>query len=817
MTPDRWEEVKAVLEQALERDPADRASFLSTACRADQGLRDEVESLLATDVEAGDFLSEPVFGPYRGEPYGLEEGARLGSYRVLREIGRGGMGSVYLAVRVDDYEKQVAIKVMGLGTAAEIVRRFRAERQILANLGHPGIAKLLDGGTTENGLPYLVMEHVEGRPIDVHCSGLPLPERLELFCDVCAAVHFAHQNLVVHRDLKPANILVTPEGAPKLLDFGIAKLLDPERYDPAFTEIGLRPMTLDFASPEQVRGEPITTASDVYSLGVLLYRLLTGRSPYTAAAGDREGLSLAVRELEPPRPSDVVDGKEESRRLAGDLDTIVLRAMGKEPGRRYASAEQLAADVRRHLDGLPVLARPDTLIYRTGKLVRRHPVGVTASAAALLMILGFSIAMTVLYRKAVEERERTEQERARAESVSDFLQDLFAIPNPSVSRGEAITAREVLDRGAARIVKDLGDQPELQAELMDTMGRAYRDLGLYTPGRDLLERSLAIRRATLDGDDPRIAESLNALAFLLRKMGNDADAEPLVREAVDIQLRVFGEEHPETLISLNNLASLLEAKGELGPAEALYRRILEVKRRSLGREHKDVARGLNNLAHLLYVKGDLAEAEPLYREALAIRRKVYGGGPHPEVASSLNNLAALLADQGDDSGAEALYRKALDMRRALYHEPHLDVARNCNNLALLLQSRGDFAAAEPLYREALAIAEAIPDLGRHPDRAVFFRNYASLLVETGRAAAAEPLAREAVAIFREGHPPSALRIADAESVLGGCLAALGRVTEAEPLLRGSWEVLKDAQGESARYREEAQRRLAALETARKRG
>ncbi len=817
MTPNRWKEVMVVLEQALERDPADRASFLSTACGADQGLRDEVESLLATDVEAGDFLSEPVFGPYRGEPDGLEEGARLGSYRVLREIGRGGMGSVYLAVRVDDYEKQVAIKVMGLGTAAEIVRRFRAERQILANLDHPGIAKLLDGGTTENGLPYLVMEHVEGRPIDVHCSGLPLPERLELFCDVCAAVHFAHQSLVVHRDLKPANILVTPEGAPKLLDFGIAKLLDPHRYDPAFTEIGLRPMTLDFASPEQVREEPITTASDVYSLGVLLYRLLTGRSPYTAAVGDREGLSLAVRELEPPRPSDVVDGKEEARRLTGDLDTIVLRAMSKEPGRRYASAEQLAADVRRHLDGLPVLARPDTLIYRTGKLVRRHPVGVTASAAALLMILGFSIAMTVLYRKAVEERERTEQERARAESVSDFLQDLFAIPNPSVSRGEAITAREVLDRGAARIVRDLGDQPELQAELMDTMGRAYRDLGLYAPARDLLERSLAIRRATLDGDDPRIAESLNALAFLLRKMGNDADAEPLVREAVDIQLRVFGEEHPETLISVNNLASLLEAKGELGPAEALYRRILEVKRRSLGREHKDVARGLNNLAHLLYVKGDLAAAEPLYREALAIRRKVYGGGPHPEVASSLNNLAALLADQGDDSGAEALYRQALEMRRGLYHEPHLDIARSCNNLALLLQSRKDFAAAEPLYRESLAIAEAIPDLERHPDRAVFLRNYASLLSETGRASAAEPLAREAVAIFREGQPPSSERIADAESVLGGCLVELGRIAEAEPLLQGSWEVLKDAQGESARYREEAQRRLVALETARKRG
>lgn len=811
MTPDRWKEVKAVLEEALERDMVDRVPFVVAACGGDQELLIEVESLLAADAVTGDFLAEPVFGPYRCEPDRPEEGERLGSYKLLQEIGHGGMGSVYLAVRADDaYEKRVAVKVMRLGKSEEIARRFRAERQILANLDHPNIAKLLDGGATESGRLYLVMEYVEGRPIDEHCAGLPLPKRLELFCSVCAAVHFAHQNLVVHRDLKPANILVTPEGSPRLLDFGIAKLLDPERHDSAFTEIGLHPMTLDFASPEQVDGQPITTGSDVYSLGVLLYRLLTGRSPYAGTAGGRDALALAVRELDPPRPSGMVGGQDEARRLAGDLDTIVLRAMSKEPGRRYASAEQLAADVRRHLDGLPVLARPDTLIYRTGKFVRRHPVGVTASAAALLMILGFSLAMIVLFRKAVEERTRAELEWEKAEEVSRFLQNLFAIPDPSLSRGETITAREILDRSADRIAEDLGDQPELQSELMDTMGRAYRNLGLYAPARRLLERALEIRRAHLGRGDPRIAESLHALAFLLRKTGDDAAAEPLVREAVGIQLRAYGEEHPETLRGLNNLASLLEVRGELGSAETLYRRVLDLKRRILGREHEDVARGLNNLARLLYAKGDLAAAEPLYREALAIRRKVYGEAPHPEVASSLNNLAALLADRGHGKGAEALYIEALKMRRVLYHEPHMDVARSCNNLALLLQSRGDFAAAERLYREALAIADAIPESGRHPDHAVVLRNYASLLLETRRAATAEPLAREALSILRESQSPSVIRIADAESVLGGCLAALGRIAEAESLLRGSWQVLKDARGENARYREEAQRRLAAL-------
>ncbi|HWN41235.1 MAG TPA: serine/threonine-protein kinase [Thermoanaerobaculia bacterium] len=787
MTSDRWQEVKTMLERVLEKEPAQRFAFLEAECGDDGELREEVESLLVTEAEAGGFLAQPLFGPFRDEPAGPVEGERLGAYRVLREIGHGGMGSVYLAVRADDaYEKRVAVKVMGLGTAEEIVRRFRAERQILANLDHPNIAKLLDGGATETGRPYLVMEYVEGQQIDEHARKLSLEDRLELFCIVCAAVHFAHQNLVVHRDLKAANILVTPDGTPKLLDFGIAKLLDPERHEPGLTELGIRPMTLESASPEQVGRGAITTASDVYSLGVLLYRLLTDHSPY-GEIKEREALERAILGTDPLRPSDVAGDRENARRLAGDLDTIVLRALDKNPGRRYASAEQLAADVRRHLDGLPVLARPDTLGYRAGKFVRRHRLGVSAAAAILLMVLGFSFAMTVLYQQAMEERKRAELERERSEKVSGFLQDLFANPDPERSRGETITAREVLDRGAEEIVQDLEDQPELQAELMDTMGRAYRSLGLYTPARDLLERSLAIRRAHLDRDDPKIAESLHALAFLLGKTGNNAAAEPLVREAVDIQLQAFGGEHAETLIGLNNLASLLEARGELETAETLYRRILDSKRRVHGTEHEDVARGVNNLGKLLHAKGDLDAAEPLYREALALRRKIYGGTPHPEVASSLNNLAALREDRGDAEGAEALYREALDIRRKLHPGPHMDLARSCNNLAMFLQERGDLAASESLFREVVAVANAIPEVRRHPERAIYLRNFAALLLETGRPAVAEPLVREALSIFQDAEPASPVRIADAESVLGGCLAAQGRMAEAEPLLRGSWE------------------------------
>ncbi|HKV08466.1 MAG TPA: serine/threonine-protein kinase [Thermoanaerobaculia bacterium] len=804
MTPERWQEVKAVLDGALERAPSERAAFVAAACGEDEELRQEVDSLLDTEAEVGEFLSEPVFATLSGGLDGLEEGRRIGPYRIVREIGRGGMGQVYLAVRADDeYEKQVAVKVVGWGLAEAVVHRFRAERQILANLDHPNIAKLLDGGTTEDGRPYFVMEHVEGRPIDHCCAGLPVEQRLELFRTVCAAVHFAHQNLVVHRDLKPGNILVTAEGIPKLLDFGIAKLLDPGDSPSAFTELGLRPMTLEAASPEQVAGLPITTASDVYSLGVLLFGLLTGGSPYGEAAASREALERAVREAETGKPSEAV-GPEEGRRLTGDLDNVVRMALEKDPRQRYVSAAELARDVERHLAGLPVVARRDTFGYRAGKFVRRHKLGVGAAAAGLALILGFSAALTVFLQRAIEERRR-------AETVSAFLGDLFATTDPSRSRGEEVSAREVLDRGAARIAKELQGQPELQADLMATMGRAYRSLGLYQPARALLEKSLAIRRAALDPDDARLAESLLNLAFLLEETGDFAGAEPLVREAVEIQRRTLGEDDPEYAKGLNNLASLLQERKELDAAEALYRRVLAIKKRSLGEEHEDVARTLNNLARLLYAKGDLAGAEPLYRLALAIRKKRYGDRPHPEVARNLNNLAVVLADRGDGQGAEAMHREALAMRRALYREPHRDVAESLNNLAFLLRSRGDFAAAEPLYREAVEIAGKVPEIRK--SYAVFLRNHAALLTQMGRAAEAEPRAREALEIFQGAQNPSEERTADAQSVLGGCLAAQGRFEEAEPLLLGSYEVLKEAKGENARFGDEARERIAALYSA----
>jgi len=796
VTPERWIEVKAVLDGALDTGSAERAAFVAAACGEDPELRAEVESLLAFEEESEAFIEEPLFGRFSGGPEELVAGQRVGPYQVVREIGQGGMGAVYLAVRADEeFDRQVALKLVGMGSAATIVRRFRAERQILAHLDHPNIAKLLDGGTTEDGRPYFVMDFVEGRPIDEYAVGLSLRERLALFREVCAAVHFAHQNLVVHRDLKPGNILVTADGVPKLLDFGIAKLLDPGQTDPGLSELGLRPMTLQYASPEQVKGETITTASDVYSLGVLLQRLLSGRSPYLAAADDRQALERAILAGKTIRPSAAVERREEARRLAGDLDTIVLRAMDLEPGRRYASAEQLAADVQRYFDGLPVLARKDTAGYRLGKFVRRHKTGVAAAAAVLLLILSFSVTVTLLLRKV-------EREKNRAEAVSGFLEELFTIPNPSSSRGKTITAREVLDRGRQQIAGKLQKALETRAALMETMGRVYRRLGLYDQAKPLLEDSLRIRRHILGPDDPDVASSELNLALALQEIGEKTEAEALAREALETLRRGGATSSPAYAAGLNNLGGLLEARGEHDSAEALFREALSLKRRIPGGD-EELARAYNNLGFLLYNRGDNAGAEPYLKKGLQMRRKILGSEPHPDVATSLNNLASVLEAEGEQSKAEELYREALAMRRKVYDGPHPKVAQSLSNLAFVLMVEDRPREAEPFAREALGMAPSgVP-------RAVFLRHLAAVLAAQGKGGEAEPLARESLAIFKTSKT-SPWRTPDAESVLGSCLTAQGRFAEAEPLLLGSYPILKADAGEGGRYAPAALRRIVDL-------
>jgi len=694
---------------------------------------------------------------------------RIGAYRVLRELGHGGMGTVFLAARADDqYQKQVAIKVVRGLDSDQIVRYFRRERQILAALDHPNIARLLDGGATEDGLPYFVMECVEGEPIDSFCDQrkLSVQERLRLFQGVCAAVQYAHQNLVVHRDLKPKNILVDAQGVPKLLDFGIAKLLSAEISGETATGTALA-MTPEYASPEQMRGQPITTATDVYALGVVLYELLTGHRPYGWQVRDSLELLKAVCEEEPERPSTAVGRTEQRmlpdgavhtttpesasrtregtpeklrRRLRGDLDNIILMALRKEPQRRYRSVEAFSEDIRQYLEGRPVTAHKATAWYRTGKFVRRHALGVGAAVAVFLFAVGFGVVTTV-------QSHRIARERDKAERLATFMVDLFKVSDPNKARGNSITAREVLDKGAEKISKELKDEPETRAMLMDTMGKVYLGLGLYDPAKSLLEEAVRIRRQLFGNQHPDVAASLDNLAWVFLRKGDYAGAEPLFREALAMRRKLFGNQHPDVAASLDDLAGLLFYKGDYVHAESLAREALAMRRKLFGNQHPDVAASLRGVANLLYIERDYAGAEALYRETLSTQRKLFGN-EHLSVALTLSNLGGVLYAKGDYAGAEPLFREALAMRRKLLGNDTLDVAASLQNLAALLQVKRDYAAAESLYREALSTYRKISG-NEHPQTAVILNNLGLLLSRQGNYAAAEPLYREAIAMRRK--------------------------------------------------------------------
>lgn len=509
MTPERWQQIDALLEKVLACPVEDRPDLLESACSEDLELRREVESLLGF-AETRDFIDQPAFSVHDEDP---EVGRQIGPYQIRRLLGRGGMGAVYLALRQGDFEQQVTLKLIKRGMDSdEILFRFQNERQILADLDHPNIARLLDGGTDDDGRPYFAMEYIEGEPIDAYCDRrkLSIDQRLELFLQVCSAVLCAHQNLVVHRDLKPGNILVTHDG-PKLLDFGIAKLLGPEAApDARLTSVGRAPMTLEYASPEQVRGGAITTASDTYSLGVILYELLSGHSPYYFGDADSLECARRIREEEPGKPSTAVRHREDvgtstitpesvsetregsprqlRRRLAGDLDSIVLKALRKEPRERYGSVEQLSEDIRRHLGRQPVLARKGTFSYRAGKFVRRNKL----TLGVLLLIVVSGLTTTVWWRQAVAANERAVEQRLRAENALEFLKSLFKASDPDETKGRVLTARNVLERGESR-VDDL-DDPVLKADVLATLGSVYRNLGLYQKARDLMERSVGVHR-----------------------------------------------------------------------------------------------------------------------------------------------------------------------------------------------------------------------------------------------------------------------------------------------------------------------------------
>jgi serine/threonine protein kinase len=821
MSPEQWGQLKELFRTAIECEPPQRAAYLDQACASDPVLREEIESLLASHDEAETFIETPAFvntvKAMTESPPEQIEGRRIGTYQLVREIGRGGMGTVYLARRADEqYEKLVAMKVLRRGMDTEdIVRRFRTERQILASLDHPNIARLLDGGTTEDGLPYLVMEFVEGTPVTDYCDRhrLTANARLQLFRTICAAVQHAHQNLVVHRDLKPSNILITTDGTPKLLDFGIAKVLNQElnalMMDRTRTE--LRVLTPDYASPEQVRGEKLATTSDVYSLGVVLYELLTGHRPYRSLNTPPHELARIICEQEPAKPSAAITNvlsDKLRRRLSGDLDNIILMALRKEPARRYASVGQFSEDIRRHLDGLPVIARKDTFKYRTTKFVRRNGLSVAAAGIILLSLLGGIVATAWQARAA-------QQEKARAESVSAFLKKMLAYSNPRLTvsgkNGGETTMTDVLDEAAKRLdSEEFSNQLEVKAELERIIGNSYGGQGR----QDLWEAHL--------------------------------------NKYIDIQRSLHGENDPQMIVANATWAALLGHK-DLAESEKVYRRVLPLMRTGHLKgtiKAQDLAEALNNFGYMRRTQGDSKEAESLFRESLALSSELpiedrfwigltrstlastladqgrfdealqtareaveedrhAGQTGTPDFGFSLTVLGGFQTDEGDYAEADASLREAETVLRQSQRPTSLWLGDNLRNQAVSFYRQGQYAESESKITETekIYLESFGPGYDHYPTVLII---KGLILDKTGHSQEGAKILLEALRLRVASLPKEHFWIAVAKEALGECLTTQKRFAEAEPLLVESYNTLNSHLGQRDPRTLEALRRLLSL-------
>jgi serine/threonine protein kinase/tetratricopeptide (TPR) repeat protein len=799
--------LQQILDEAQTRPPDERLRYIRDACASDTNLYASAMHELESRQQW--FATDGALAAESPEDAAVDlSGERIGPYRIVRSLGRGGMGEVFLADRADEqFQQQVAIKLVRRGLLSRNVQgRLKLERQILATLDHPNIARLLDGGTTTDGTPYIVMEYIDGEPIDIYCDSrsLSVAQRLRLFQVVCSAVHRAHQNLIVHRDLKPSNILVTRDGTPKLLDFGIAKLLDDRQmmHTMAVTQADYRMLTPDHASPEQIRGDPITTASDTYVLGVVLYELLCGCKPFTLKSNRLGDLERTICEEAPPAPSVVVQARDDAaaiarqrgtsparlrRELAGDLDNIVRMAMRKEAERRYSSVEQFAADVQRHLDGMPVLARADAWSYRAGKFVARHRLVTALAAAFAAVLIGFSLTTYVQSRRIAQERDVAEAERARAlasqqraEAVLQFMTDSFQLADPSHARGKNPTAREILDQGAARITTELRAQPDLQATLLDTIGTVYLSLDLPAEAQPLIEQGLQVRRRLYGEQNLDVARSLYSLNRVYEKKGDLKTAEQLALDSLAINTLLKGADSLEAAGGLCRLGVIQHAKGELANAERQFNECLRIRVAQLGRDHEEITIPLDNLARLAQERRDFDTAQRLYREALRIDERTRGKD-HPQYIRHLHNLATALHEKGDLNAAEPLYREAVAQAEHVLGPAHSDTIYALGNLGRLLTDRGQFDEARQAYETVLAASRKAHQ-GPHVDVGYNLELLARLAFKTTQYAEAERQIRAALEIYKATLPPGHGYTASAQTMLGRTLLELSKPKEAQGVL-----------------------------------
>ncbi|MGB8960037.1 MAG: serine/threonine-protein kinase [Candidatus Aminicenantales bacterium] len=771
----------------------------------------------------------------------------IGRFHLLQKIGEGGMGEVWVAEQHKPFHRRVALKLIKAGMdTKQVIARFESERQALAWMDHPAIAKVFEAGETEEGHPYFVMEYVQGIPITAHCdqNRLTTQERLELFIRVCEGVQHAHQKAIIHRDLKPSNILVAIQdgkAVPKIIDFGVAKATAQSLTERTmYTEFGMMVGTPEYMSPEQAEmsGQNVDTRTDVYSLGAILYELLVGALPFDPKELRRAGfdeIRRKIREEDPPKPStklntmgDASTTQAQNRRterpalirqIRGDLDLITMKALEKDRTRRYGSASDLAADIGRHLSHQPVSASSPSTTYRLRKFVRRHRASVAVAAAAVVMLIAFATTMTV-------QAQRIARQRDRAERISAFLVSLFEASDPDRSKGDRLTARELLDTGVARLERELASEPETRAALLHTIGRVYFQLGRTDDAERALEQALPFRRTLSGRDRLDLAATLNELGKAYSRKGDYARAEAVHREVLDIRRRLLGADHPEVGKSLHNLATLAERRGQLEEAEVLYkqalpllkksdnpaecgiclvalsslywrqdklnaaldtsREALDLLRRILGVEHSQTLYAMNSYAHDLFEVGEYAQAEQLQREVLATWRKLVGDS-HYYVGLSYYNLGNTLDEQGRFAEAEHALRESLAIWRRTLPDPHVQIAWALNDLAIVLTDQRRCAEAEPLYREALAMFQKVKD--SDPASAAWsLHGLGDVYLCRGQISEAEKHYRAALELRRKILGTAHRNVADTEAALGRLLTERGAYEEADRLLRDALEI-----------------------------
>ncbi len=762
MDADRYSRLKRIFFEASSREVDEREAFIDEACRDDPELRSQVHDLLQTAGPLTPHLARSDLPSVEA----IGAGDRIGPYNLLEKIGEGGMGTVWRARQETPVRREVAVKLLRAGIeTADALARFEAERQALALMDHPCIAKVYEAGTTKGGRPFFAMEYIRGEPITEYCDRrrLTLRERLALFLRTCDGVRHAHQKAIIHRDLKPSNILVTvldDLAVPKIIDFGVAKAMAHRLTDRTMvTYLGQLIGTPEYMSPEQAEmgGADVDTRTDVYALGVILYELLSGSLPFdskTLREGGFEGVRRLIREVDPLRPSERLGsmGQQQTDHVAaaratepvmllgavrGDLDWIVMKALEKDPVRRYESPSQLAADIQRHLEDEPVVARPPSTAYRMSKFLRRHRVTVSVAALVVGLLVVFAVTMAFQAARIARERDRANVQTAVARETTDFLVDLFRVADPAESRGEEVTARELLDRGSARLYDEIQD-PAVRAELTGEIGLIYQNLGHYPEAGRLLGDAAALHAETFGPDDPRTLAALDDLAGLEDDAGRFAVAESLYLAVLDGWRRIGGEEDERYLDTRHGLALVHKSQDRMEEAEEGFQSVLETLRR-LGREDEPAAlAALANLATVHLRTGKPGEAEPLLKEVLARRRRLLGDD-HPSTLGTMARLGSLYREIGRHDEAVEILRETANAQRRVLGTRHPDYSITLEYLANVHAARENWEEAAGAYTAILELRR--DELGpEHPNTLISMHNLSSALAMTGRRAEAESLA-----------------------------------------------------------------------------